>query len=45
MSQYGANGMAKKGSSYQDIVKYYYQGIEISDLESLEFYNSLAIAK
>jgi stage II sporulation protein D len=30
MSQYGANGMAQEGKTYQDIVKYYYQGIEIS---------------
>jgi stage II sporulation protein D len=30
MSQYGANGMAEEGKTYQDIVKYYYQGIEIS---------------
>ncbi len=30
MSQYGANEMAKKGKNYQDIVKYYYQGVQIS---------------
>jgi len=30
MSQYGANGMAEEGNSYQDIVKYYYKDIEIS---------------
>lgn len=30
MSQYGANGMAEEGSTYQDIVKYYYQDVEIS---------------
>ena len=29
MSQYGANGMAKEGYSYQDILKHYYTGIEI----------------
>ncbi|WP_110928340.1 stage II sporulation protein D [Bacillus massiliglaciei] len=29
MSQYGANGMAKEGKNYKDIVKYYYQGIDI----------------
>ncbi|MGM0873841.1 MAG: stage II sporulation protein D [Bacillota bacterium] len=34
MSQYGANGMAKEGKSYKDIVKYYYQGVEISTAES-----------
>lgn len=29
MSQYGANAMAKNGSSYQDILQFYYQGTEI----------------
>lgn len=32
MSQYGANGMAKEGKSYKEIVKYYYQDIEISTI-------------
>ncbi|WP_164667599.1 stage II sporulation protein D [Virgibacillus doumboii] len=32
MSQYGANGMAKAGKSYKDIVKHYYQGVEVSTL-------------
>ncbi|HEX6922212.1 MAG TPA: stage II sporulation protein D [Bacillales bacterium] len=32
MSQYGANGMAKQGKGYKDIVKYYYQGVSISNL-------------
>ncbi|MCQ6274636.1 stage II sporulation protein D [Bacillus sp. V3B] len=31
MSQYGANGMAEEGKKYQDIVQYYYQGIEITN--------------
>lgn len=30
MSQYGANGMAAEGKTYQDIVKHYYRGIEIA---------------
>ncbi|MBY7144707.1 stage II sporulation protein D [Virgibacillus sp. NKC19-3] len=30
MSQYGANGMAEEGETYQDIVKHYYQDVEIS---------------
>ncbi|GAB3045050.1 stage II sporulation protein D [Virgibacillus ainsalahensis] len=30
MSQYGAEGMAKEGKNYQEIVNYYYQDIEIS---------------
>lgn len=29
MSQYGANGMAKEGYSFQDILTHYYQGVEI----------------
>lgn len=29
MSQWGANGMAKNGSSYEEILKHYYQGVEI----------------
>ena len=29
MSQYGANGMAREGKDYQDIVKYYYKGVAI----------------
>lgn len=35
MSQYGANGMAAEGKSYQDIVKHYYQGVEITSAESM----------
>lgn len=31
MSQYGAQGMAKEGYNYQDILKHYYQGIEIHE--------------
>ncbi|WLV24176.1 stage II sporulation protein D [Aciduricibacillus chroicocephali] len=33
MSQYGANGMAKEGKDYKQIVKHYYQGIEIRPVE------------
>ena len=29
MSQYGANGMAKEGYKYDDILKHYYSGVEI----------------
>ncbi|GIP63649.1 stage II sporulation protein D [Virgibacillus pantothenticus] len=32
MSQYGANGMAKEGKTYQDIVQYYYQDVKISTI-------------
>ncbi|PFP30914.1 stage II sporulation protein D [Bacillus sp. AFS073361] len=30
MSQYGANGMAKEGKNYQEIVKHYYKGVKIT---------------
>jgi len=33
MSQYGANGMAKKGYNYKQILKHYYKGIEIKQLQ------------
>lgn len=33
MSQYGADGMAKAGKNYQEIIKHYYNGVEISSLE------------
>ncbi|MFD1737032.1 stage II sporulation protein D [Bacillus salitolerans] len=33
MSQYGANGMAREGKTYQDIVKYYYKDIAISAID------------
>ncbi len=32
MSQYGANNMAKEGYSYEEILKYYYQNIEIGNI-------------
>lgn len=32
MSQYGANGMAKEGYKYQDILKYYYTNCEIKKI-------------
>ncbi len=31
MSQYGADAMAVQGSGYQDILAYYYKGIELTD--------------
>ncbi|QHA93793.1 stage II sporulation protein D [Bacillus sp. N1-1] len=34
MSQYGANGMAEDGKAYADIVKHYYQGVAISEMEN-----------
>ena len=33
MSQYGALGMAKEGYTYDEILKYYYQGVEIKKLK------------
>lgn len=30
MSQYGANGLAKKGKNYRDILRHYYQGTDVS---------------
>ncbi len=30
MSQYGARGLAQKGYSYQDILRYYYSGVTVS---------------
>lgn len=35
MSQYGANGMAKEGKKYKEIVAHYYQDIEISEAGKL----------
>lgn len=32
MSQYGADGMAQNGSTYQEIIKHYYQGVEIINI-------------
>ncbi|MBM7571298.1 stage II sporulation protein D [Aquibacillus albus] len=33
MSQYGANGMAKEGETYKDIISYYYQGAEVDQVD------------
>ncbi|PAV31685.1 stage II sporulation protein D [Virgibacillus profundi] len=32
MSQYGANGMAKEGKTYKEIVKHYYKDVEVSTI-------------
>ena len=32
MSQYGAEGMAKEGYKYDDILKHYYTGIKIKKI-------------
>ncbi len=36
MSQYGAYGMAKEGYSYDEILKYYYQNVEIQSLDMIQ---------
>ncbi|MDR1628668.1 MAG: stage II sporulation protein D [Oscillospiraceae bacterium] len=33
MSQYGADYMARQGSSYEDIIKHYYTGVSIATME------------
>ncbi|MGE8080399.1 stage II sporulation protein D [Peribacillus loiseleuriae] len=35
MSQYGADGMAKEGKKYDEIVKYYYQGVTIQPADTI----------
>jgi len=35
MSQYGADAMAKKGSTYQEILTYYYQGVVIDKVGNI----------
>lgn len=44
MSQYGADGMAKNGASYRDIVLHYYQGVDIVSMSDLAVgSNALAV--
>src|SRR5699024_6643949 len=35
MSQYGADGMAKEGSDYKQIIEHYYQGVQIVNIHDL----------
>ena len=35
MSQTGADTMAKQGSNYEDIIKHFYKGVEIKEINSL----------
>ncbi len=35
MSQWGANGMAEQGSDYIEILKHFYQGVEIIEIDQL----------
>ncbi|GEM05276.1 stage II sporulation protein D [Halolactibacillus miurensis] len=39
MSQYGADGMAKSGYTHVDILKHYYQGVNLSTLTDLKHTN------
>ncbi|RSK28922.1 stage II sporulation protein D [Bacillus sp. HMF5848] len=36
MSQYGANGMAQSGKTYEEIIHYYYKGVNISPLTNFQ---------
>jgi stage II sporulation protein D len=40
LSQYGADGMAKNGAGYRDIVMHYYQGVDIVDISDLAGYKA-----
>jgi len=40
LSQYGADGMAKNGTGYRDIVMHYYQGVDIVTIDDLVGYNA-----
>lgn len=33
MSQYGADGLAKEGKNYQEIIQHYYTGVEIASID------------
>lgn len=35
MSQFGAHGMAQEGYTYEDIIKHYYQGVEIQTADNI----------
>ncbi|MFJ7676798.1 stage II sporulation protein D [Peribacillus sp. NPDC097264] len=43
MSQYGANGMAREGKNYEDIVKYYYKGVKVQS--SSKWINTMTAKK
>ena len=36
MSQYGADAMARNGSTYDEILAHYYQGTRIDKIENIE---------
>ena len=35
MSQTGADAMAKEGSNFEDIIKHFYVGVDIKDINSI----------
>ena len=35
MSQTGADSMAKQGANYEDIIKHFYVGVEIKEINSI----------
>lgn len=35
MSQTGADSMAKQGHNYEDIIKHFYVGVEIKEINSI----------
>lgn len=37
MSQWGANALAKKGAMYEEIIKYYYQGVNLDTISNWRF--------
>lgn len=43
MSQYGADGMAKEGKTYAEIVRHYYQGVDIQTVDP--YVNRLTVRK
>lgn len=45
MSQYGANGMAKEGKSYKEILEYYYKGVKLENLQSNQDFNELVVKR
>lgn len=45
MSQYGANGMAKDGKNYKEILKHYYTGVKIENLNSFSEFQELTVKR
>lgn len=40
LSQYGADGMAKNGAGFRDIVMHYYQGVDIVEIKDMTGYKA-----